>query len=61
MIMNLTDLINEIKAKGFIGIGGLKLKGKALPTLKWLGIMAQSETYETDADWWELRLWIKRN
>jgi hypothetical protein len=38
-----------------MAVAPLGFKGKALPVLNFLSLMADTEAYETDPDWWRLR------
>ena len=59
--MNLTQLIQDIKDKGLMSVAPINLKGKAKPTFGFFAIMNDTDLEETDPDWWQLHLWIRRN
>ena len=59
--MNLTQLIKNMKEKGLISVAPINLRGKAKPVLDFWVILADTELEETDPNWWQLRLWLKRN
>ena len=59
--MNLTQLITGIKEKGLMSVAPIKVRGKAKPVFDMLVIMNDTETEETDPNWWTLRVYLRRN
>jgi len=57
--MSLTELINEMRAKGLIQL--VRIIGGAKPVIGFVAILAGTDGMETDPEWWELRLWTRRN
>ena len=59
--MDLTEFIQDMKDKGLVSIGSLRLLGKANPVFDMLAIMVDTEPAETDPNWWGIRLYLRRN
>ena len=57
--MSLTELINEMRAKGLIQL--VRIIGGAKPVIGFVAILARTDEMDTDSEWWDLRLWTRRN
>ena len=57
----LTELIQTIKDKGLSAVAPLRLDGTSKAVFDFLVLIQDTDPEETDKDWWELRLWLKRN
>jgi hypothetical protein len=56
--MAMDKIIKQMREKGLVEI---RCNGKAKPVFDFIELLANSEPYETDEDWWTLRLWLMRN
>lgn len=56
--MELSKLITEMQAKGFVNIKRFKLTGQSKYVADFVSIMAITEIQTDDKDWWTLRAFI---
>jgi len=59
--MSLTELIKDIKERGFISVAPLRFEGKAKPVFEMLAIMANTEPEKIEPNWWAERMYLGRN
>ncbi len=59
--MNLTQLIQQMKAQGLMSVAPITFVGKAQPTFELLAIITDTEPEETDPNYWGIRAWLRRN
>ncbi len=54
-------LIKEMQEKGLVTVRKFRLSGHMPYVKEMLNIMCHTESEESNQEWWQLRLWTRRN